>query len=127
MSNPLSLATALNQRRRDLGLSCAIVATRAGLGLRTVQRVLSGKEADAGLRTLCLIADVLGASVTLAMEDLNDVRRRQAERKSEKLISIVQGTSALETQTLDHENAVALKERLVRDLLAGSARKLWAE
>jgi transcriptional regulator with XRE-family HTH domain len=122
-----TLKLVLNQRRRDLGLSCAAVAKRAGLGLRTVQRVLSGEEADPGFRTVCLIAEVLGAAFTLEKEDLNTVRRRQAERKAAKLLSMVQGTSALEAQAFDKDAAVALKERTVRDLLSGSPRKLWAE
>ena len=39
------LAIQLEHRRRQLGMSCAAIALRSGLGLRTVQRALSGKEA----------------------------------------------------------------------------------
>ena len=121
----MTLNAALNQRRKDLGLTCSAVAKRTGLSLRTVQRVFAGEEIDPGIGTISRIAEVLGTSITLQSQDLNEVRRLQAERKAAKLLSMVQGTSALEAQALDDEAVVALKERTVRDLLAGSARKLW--
>lgn len=123
----ITLTTTLNQRRQDLGLTCSAVAKRTGLGLRTVQRVLSGKERDPGFGTVSAIAEALGASVTLKTQDLNEVRRKQAEKKASKLLALVQGTSALEAQAFDQKAAKSLKERTVRDLLQGSPRKLWAE
>jgi transcriptional regulator with XRE-family HTH domain len=123
----IAIITALNHRRLDLGLSCLAVAKRAGLSLRTVQRVLSGKEDDAGLRTVSAIARALETTLTLAHDDLNAVLRRQAEKKAVKVLALVQGTSALEGQAIDQDAAVAMKERTVRDLLRGSPRKLWAD
>lgn len=122
-----TLAATLDQRRWELGLTCSAVATRSGLGLRTVQCVLSGRESDPGLQTVCAIARELGASVTLQGDDVNDVRRRQAEKKATKLLALVQGTSALEGQALDRKAIASMRERTVRDLLAGSPRRLWAD
>lgn len=117
----------LDRRRRDLGLSCAAVAKRAGLGLRTVQRILAGDEGDPGFGSVCKIAQVLGMSITLKQDDLNAVRLRQAKRKATELVAMVQGTSALEAQAMDDSTLALLKEKAVRDLLKGSSRKLWAD
>jgi transcriptional regulator with XRE-family HTH domain len=118
----------LNERRQDLGMSCAALAKATGLSLRTVQRVLSGEEKDPGFRTVSALAEALGASLRLQAEaDLNTLRRDQAERKAERIVALVKGTSALEGQAVDGETEKALRERTVRDLLAGSNRKLWAE
>lgn len=125
--SPLAIFSTLDERRRDLGLSCASVAKRAGLGLSTVQRILSGEECDPGFGSVSKIAQVLGVSITLQPEDLNTVRRRQAERKATELVAMVQGTSALEAQAMDDPALASLKEKAVRDLLKGSSRKLWAE
>jgi len=115
----------LERRRRILGMSCSAVAARTGLSLRTVQRVLSGKENDPGFGTVAAIADCLGMSVDFKASDADALRRRQAERKADQLISIVQGTSALEMQAVPDETIRHLKEKTIYELLTGSRRKLW--
>jgi hypothetical protein len=93
-----------------------------------VQRVLSGGEKDPGFATVMAIADALGVSLRLDEDqDINAVRLRQAERKAERLLSLVRGTSALEAQPVDPQTAKTLRERTVKELLSGSSRKLWAE
>ncbi|HEX4797611.1 MAG TPA: helix-turn-helix transcriptional regulator [Humisphaera sp.] len=127
MNTIASISQRLSHRRLSLGMSCAIVARRSGLSLRTVQRVLSGHEPDVGLSTVLAIAGVLGMSFHISEEDPNDLRRRQADRQAEKVVELVQGTLALEAQALAAEQLDSLRQRTVRDLLAGSNRKLWAE
>src|SRR5258708_3020487 len=127
MNTIASISERLNRRRLSLGMSCAIVARRSGLSLRTVQRVLSGKEPDVGLATTLAIARVLGVAFEVSdEEEANDFRRRQAEQQAQKVIGLVQGTSALEAQALAAEELNSLRQHTVRDLLAGSNRKLWA-
>lgn len=118
----------LNQRRRDLGMTCIAVAERSGLSLRTVQRVLGGREQDPGFATVAAIARVLGVALDLnEVQDLNTLRLQQAQRKAERLVSLVRGTSALEAQPVGHDAAKTLRDRTVKELLSGSSRRLWAE
>ena len=123
-----TISERLNERREDLGMSCSVLASATGLNLRTVQRVLSGKEQDPGVGTVAKLAEALGVSVHLHDDaDLNTIRRKQAERKADFLVALVKGTSALEAQAVNGEAARTLRERTVRDLLSGSNRKLWAD
>lgn len=115
----------LDQRRVALGMSRCELARQAGLGLRTVQRVLSGEDASPEFATVLAIARVLGATLRIEGEDPNSLRLRQAQRKSDRLAAMLQGTSGLEAQAVDDQSLQAIKQQMVRSLLAGSSRKLW--
>src|SRR5258705_12216991 len=111
----LPISDRLNQRRQDLGMSCAALAKVTGLSLRTVQRVLSGEETDPGFQTVTALSEALGVSLRLHTEtDLNTLRRRQAERKAERLVALVKGTSALEAQAVEGATGRALRARTDR-------------
>ena len=125
LGNPFS--TRLNQRRKELGVTFALLAQWTGLSLRTVQRVLSGEETDPGFRTVASIAEALGVSLRFDADDAEAFRRKRAEQKAERVLALVQGTSALEAQALSEEAKRHIKERTVHELLAGSPRKLWAD
>jgi len=123
-----SISRRLNERREKLGISCAVLARRVGVSLRTVQRILSGEENNPGLATVTTLARELGVGIRLDEEvDARTIRRRQAERKAERILAIVQGTSALEAQGMDKETRLDLREQTINELLAGSDRKLWAD
>ncbi|HTV47657.1 MAG TPA: hypothetical protein VMG59_04365 [Phycisphaerae bacterium] len=124
-STLMNLHKELETRRRILGMSCSAVAKRTALSLRTVQRVLSGREKDPGFQTIATITNCLGMSIDFKATDSNDLRRRQAEHKANQLVSIVQGSSALEAQGVSDDTIRRLKEKTVHELLAGSSRKLW--
>jgi transcriptional regulator with XRE-family HTH domain len=118
----------LEQRRRKLGLSYTALAHRAGISLRMVRRILSGKESDPGLSTIASLACALGTTLRLSDEEEADVMRyRQAMRKAEWVVALVQGTSSLDGQGLPASAIADLRERTVCDLLAGSSRKLWED
>jgi transcriptional regulator with XRE-family HTH domain len=118
----------LNQRRERLGISCSVLAKRAGVSLRSVQRILSGEELNPGFSTVATLARELGVGVRFDEEvDVRTIRRRQAERKAERILAIVQGSSALESQGLSRETLRDLREKTINELLAGSDRKLWAD
>ena len=119
------IITLLDQRRVALGMSRCELARQAGLGLRTVQRVLSGEDASPEFATILAITSVLGATLRLEGEDPNSARLRQAERKADRLASMLQGTSGLEAQAVDDQSLQAIKQQMVCALLAGSSRKLW--
>jgi DNA-binding phage protein len=115
----------LDTRRNDLGMTYAVLAKRTGLGTRTVQRVLTGREGAANFRSVLAIAHSLGARLSLEGEDINTVRLRQAQQKAAKLVSLLQGTSALEAQGLDEKEKAVAEQRTVRDLLASPRSVLW--
>lgn len=121
----VDIITLLDQRREALGMSRSELARQAGLGLRTVQRVLSGEDASPGFATIMAIANALGATLRLEGDDPNNVRLRQAQRKADRLASMLQGTSGLEAQAVDEQSLQGIKQQMVRSLLAGSSRKLW--
>ncbi len=118
----------LNDRRERLGISCSVLAKRTRLSLRSVQRILSGEETNPGFSTLASLARELGVGVRLDDEaDVRTIRRRQAERKADRILAIVQGSSALEAQAVSRKTMRDLREKTINELLAGSPRKLWAD
>jgi transcriptional regulator with XRE-family HTH domain len=118
----------LNARRERLGISCSVLAKRVGISLRSAQRILSGEEANPGFATVMALARELGVGLHVEDEvDVRTVRRRQAERKAERMLAIVHGSSALEGQGMERETRRDLRKRTIAELLAGSDRRLWAE
>jgi hypothetical protein len=59
--------------------------------------------------------------------DAETLCEREAARKAEALVNLVQGTSALEAQGLGPDALREMKDRTVHELLAGSRRMLWRE
>jgi transcriptional regulator with XRE-family HTH domain len=126
--------TALDDRRRRLGMSRAIVARRSGVSLPTVTRILTGKEAAPSLPNVQAIAAALGVCLRVGAEvriaedlDAEEFRRRQAFAKARRLVRMVQGTMGLESQAVDLRAVDEMTERTVRDLLAGAKRRLWED
>jgi transcriptional regulator with XRE-family HTH domain len=115
----------IDQRRKDLGMTHAVLAKRSGVGMRTVQRALSGHDANLG--TVLALADALEAKLLLQGDDINKIRHKQAERKAASLVRLVQGTSALEAQAVGPIEREAAKQRTVKDLLGSRRAALWNE
>ena len=81
----------------------------------------------ASFSTVTAVADALGVDLTAApAEDVTSMRERQAHHKARLLVALVQGTSALEGQAVAATDIALMEQRTVAELLAGSARKLWA-
>ncbi len=117
----------LDERRRQLGMTYAVVAARSDVSTATVQRVLRGREHDASISTVLAIAGALGLGLNLRSEsDVAALREQQARRKAEHLVGLVQGTSALEGQGLDAETRERMVQQTIHELLAGSKLNLWA-
>jgi transcriptional regulator with XRE-family HTH domain len=122
------LLNSLAARRKELRMSLQVVAKRSGLGLRTVQRVLSEREPNAKLDTVLRIADAL--NIELRPKEAGSahlVRKRQAMKKAANLASMVQGTSALESQAIPKNDLRDIKAEMAARLSTGSSRQLWAE
>jgi transcriptional regulator with XRE-family HTH domain len=123
----LNLVRHLNDRRKELGMSMETVARKSGVGMRTVQRVLSGRDPSAKLDTVLRIADTLG--VILLPKDrvaAHDLVRKQAVQKATELAGMVQGTSALEAQAVSKKALLEIRDDIASDLIRGSRRQLWA-
>ena len=124
--------SALDKRRKQLGMSRAILAMRSRVSQPTVTRILTGKESAPCLPNVQAIAAALGVSVIIGADlrvkedlDVNEFRRRQAVEKARRLNSMIQGTMGLESQAVDGPTLEALLLRTVQDLLDGPRRRLW--
>ncbi len=117
----------LDRRRNQLGVTYQALAERSGVSLPTVSRILGGGQQSANLSTVLAIARVLGVRLNFDAEsDVDDLLERQARQKAERLVGMVQGSSALEGQGLDEATRERMVRRTVHELRAGSKRKLWA-
>lgn len=118
----------LDLRRRRLGMSRATLARRAHISVPTVHRILTGKENAPSVSTLEALATALGMTVQIVETiDADDLREQQARRKAKRLVGMLQGTMALESQGVDEATFESLTKRNASRLLAGSGRRLWDE
>lgn len=120
-------AERLRQRRESLGMSYSVVAAMSGVSEPTVKRILGGHVAEASFASVVAIAEALGASLGVEEIGADELCRRQARRKAERIARLVQGTSALESQAVDPAAYDRLVERSFHQLMAGSRRRLWSE
>jgi transcriptional regulator with XRE-family HTH domain len=127
MTTERNIVSQLSRRRKMLGMSCQSLAARCGVSMPTVQRVLSG-EMPPRFPTLVAIAGALGAQIGITVEETpGAMRERTARNKASHLVSMAQGTSALEAQAVADDALADATEQVTRQLLAGPARRLWAK
>ncbi len=123
----------LESRRRGLRISRAALAERTGLSVPTLNRILDG-EGNPTLETLVALSSALGVEFRITNQivefkelcSAREFRKSVAEQKALRLVKLVQGTSALESQAVDKAEENEMVERTVHDLLAGPSRRLWA-
>jgi transcriptional regulator with XRE-family HTH domain len=121
-----SLVAELVERRRALGMSYAVLAARSGISTHAARRVLCGEStSDENVRK---VAEALGCDIGRdERESVETLLRTQAARKAERLVSLVQGTSALEGQAVGAAGRRRMVERTIEELLSGPRRRLWSE
>jgi transcriptional regulator with XRE-family HTH domain len=128
MPNHQQLFEKLEKRRRALGLSQSALAERSGVSLPTVQRVLSGHSSAASFENTAAIAQALGMELDVfPVTPAQEILKQQARKKAERLVGLVQGTSALEAQAVSARHLGTMLKKTIRELLAGSRRRLWTE
>ena len=128
MTNRKPLFEKLETRRRELGISQAALADRSCVSLPTVHRILSGHGAAASLENILAITQVLGMDLEAVPRiDAQQILEQQARTKAEKLVRMVQGTSALEAQGVSARHIAQMIKKTVQELLTGSRRRLWAD
>jgi transcriptional regulator with XRE-family HTH domain len=130
----MNLSEQLEHRRNRLRLPKTLVATRAGLSLATVNRLLSGQDRRIGVDSVSAVAAVLGLEVILgarprvtAQLSPTAFREERARMKAKRLVGVVRGTMALEAEGVSAEEAAEMEQETVHELLAGSARRLWSD
>jgi transcriptional regulator with XRE-family HTH domain len=123
--NVLMLLRQLESRRKELGMTKQALSQRTGLGSRTVQRVLSGRDAGTTLDTILAIAEALRVKLEPKTAPVYRVKQEQALKKASKLAAMVQGTSALEAQAVPRGELREIKQEIAAKLISGSGRQLW--
>jgi transcriptional regulator with XRE-family HTH domain len=116
----------LDARRQRLGLTTAALARRAKLGRQIVVRLLAGQTQSPEVATLQALAGALGVEVVLRPGSLDVVevlpadefREHAARLKAERIVRMVQGTSALEGQGLGPADRGAMVRRTFYELMA---------
>jgi len=114
----------LHRQFKASGMTYPVLADRSGVPIATLKRIFANNSTKASLVHVLAIADALGFSLDL--NETTNVRKNQARKKARRIVGIVQGTSALESQGLDEEQIKGMIERTMHELLAGSNRKLWS-
>jgi transcriptional regulator with XRE-family HTH domain len=117
----------LRKRRKELGLSFAMLAERSGVPIATLKRMLNNGVENASLQNVCAVAEAMGISIqgqpTTASADFLE---KAAEEKARKLVGMVQATSALEAQAVAQGAVAEMIKQTVHELMAGPARRIWA-
>lgn len=124
-NHPDILAT-LRNRKRELRMTFDTLADRSGVSVSTLKRMLARAPIDASISDTVAVAQALGITLSMRMTSADAFREQQASIKAQKIVRMVQGTSALENQAVDQEHIQRMIQRTVRDLLSGPSRKLWA-
>jgi len=107
-------------------MTYAALSSRSGVSIPTAKRILSGRAEGASFEHVTAIAEALGLSLHVQDRDIDAMRRDQARSKAEAIARLVQGTSALEGQAVDHRTFQRLVDQSYHELLAGSPRRLWS-
>jgi len=127
MTSATYISNKLDQRKRALDMPLNELSRRANVSPSTVRRVLAG-ERGARFDAVSAIADALGVPVLDIdrARDIDEMRRDQAVSKAEKLVGLVQGTSALEDQAVDEVYIRHMVQKTINELLCGPRSRLWA-
>jgi transcriptional regulator with XRE-family HTH domain len=118
----------LRKRRKELELSFAMLAARSGVPIATLKRMFNDGVGSASLQNVCAVAEAMGVSIQGQPTDASaDFLEKAAEEKARKLVGMVQATSALEAQAVAQEVIAEMIKRTVHELMAGPARRIWAQ
>jgi transcriptional regulator with XRE-family HTH domain len=121
-----SLGNQLEFRRRKLHMSKSAVARRARVPIATVRRILSGRESSPGVSNVAAIAGALGVELRLhEIQTAQEFRKARAAEKATKLVKLVQGTMALESQAVNQQTLNDMIDQTTSELLAGPPKRLW--
>ena len=125
--SPASVIDLLGRRRQELGVSYADVARMCEVDEQTARRTFDPVAGTlCSLNVVLKVAKVLDVDLSIGPRPASRARLRQAKRKAELLVGLVQGTCALEAQAVDAASIRKLRKRATRELLDGPPCRLWA-
>lgn len=123
----LPLFERLVARRKELGISIAVIAQRSGVSVPTVQRILAG-SAQASMVNVLAVAQVLGLRLEVqAAEPAGAIKERQARAVAQRVAQVVQCSALDDSPAVPAEILNDLVERSTQELLRGPGRRLWVE
>jgi hypothetical protein len=104
------------------------LARKSGVSRHTALRILSGANYAASLANVRSLAQVLGLDLRFEEKaSIETLQEKEAHRKAEQLVKMVQGTSGLEGQAVGRKEYDRMVRQAERELLTGSKRKLWSD
>ena len=128
MSSIHDILTELDERRRQLGMSCEVLAERCGVTSRTIRRLLRTEAESARIATVVAMAEALGADIGLVRKRrITAVRSKQARAKAKKIVGMAQANAALEGQGVSGETRKLAEQRATARLLGSTNLRLWAK
>lgn len=115
--------------REALGMSAQKLADRLGAKRQRIAAIEKAEKTGATtLKTLREAAEAMDCVLVYAIvprTSLDQIVREQAERKADAELSRLHHTMRLENQALTRADLADEHARLVREILAGSPRRLW--
>ena len=115
----------LNTKRRKLAMPVRALSVRSGVSTATINRILHCKETPS-FGVIIALANSLG--ISLEIKDVKspaDMRLEAAYEIAHRTVSMVQGSSALEVQSVDESTQKLAEQEIVTSLLAKAKRNLW--
>jgi len=121
----LDLMKQISIRKEQLGITIENLAKLSGVGVRTINRLL--KNEDVKLSTVESVTNLLGLDFAGNEQiPLKELEKQRAKEKALYLASVVQGTSALETQGLEDESINKIVSMYEHEFLYGDYKNtLW--
>lgn len=115
----------IEARRKHLKISLDNLSKLSNLGMRTLNRFFAGE--DVKLSTVESITNVLGLDFAgNEVISLSELEKNRAYQKALFMVSLVQGTSALEMQGLDKEVVETMIRTFEKAFLDGEYKhRLW--
>ena len=121
----LDLIKQIIARKEQLNITIDNLAKLSGLGVRTVNRVLTNE--DVKLSTIESITNFLGLDFAgNEIVPFDKLKQQRAKEKAIFMTSLVQSTSALEMQGLDNDNINNIISMYEKEFLNGEYQNtLW--
>jgi predicted DNA-binding mobile mystery protein A len=117
--------------RAALGMSASALARRIGTTYQTLQKIERAEaKGTVALNTLRRVADAMDCELIYAIvprQTLQATLTNRAMVKANAEVSRIANTMALEKQTPTENARIGMFEARVRELMAGSPRRLWED
>jgi len=121
----LELIEKIIARKKELNITVENLAKLSGVSVRTINRLL--KNEDVKLSTIESVTNLLGLDFAgNEVVSLEELKKQRAREKALFLVSIVQGTSALEMQGLEEDSLQNIITNYEQAFLEGEYKNtLW--